>query len=298
MDLPEVLDRLGGVADRATLVRLTSRREVDRALRDGSIVRDGHGRYATPVAARADRAANALGGVVSHRSAALHWGWEVKTVPAAPDVMLPGNRKVSAQRREGVTLHRGELRPDEVRGRVTSPRRTLVDCMRSLPFGEALAVADSAMRHDDVTREKLHEVAAEVRGTGAPQCRRIAVCASPRAANPFESALRAIALDVPGIDVVPQVTIRARSFSVQPDLVDERRRIVLEADSFSWHGDRQALRVDARRYNNLVVRDWRVLRFAWEDVMHEEEYVRRTLTTVAALVGRRTSPGPPRRNLP
>jgi very-short-patch-repair endonuclease len=289
MDLREVLERLGGVADRATLVRLTSRREVDRALRDGSIVRDSHGRYATALADSGQRAANALGGVLSHRSAALHWGWEVKTVPAAPDVMLPRNRKVSQQRRERVTLHRGTLRPDEVRGLVTTPRRSLVDCMRSLPFGEALAVADSAMRHGDVTREKMHEVAAEVRGTGAPQCRRIAACASPLAANPFESALRAIALDVPGIDVVPQVMIRARDFSVQPDLVDEGRRLVLEADSFGWHGHRQALRVDARRYNNLVVRDWRVLRFAWEDVMHDENYVRQSLIAVAELVNRRTS---------
>jgi len=46
-------------------------------------------------------------------------------------------------------------------------------------------------------------------------------------------------------------------------IVDEGRRIVLEADSFAWHGDLSALRWDARRYDNLVVRGWLVLRFAW-----------------------------------
>jgi hypothetical protein len=92
MDLVEILERAGGVADGATLVTLTSCRVVDRALRSGEIVRDGHGRYALPGLARADEAlrlANALNGVVSHRSAALRYGWELKTVPKEPDVTVP-----------------------------------------------------------------------------------------------------------------------------------------------------------------------------------------------------------------
>ncbi len=286
-DIIGILYRAGGVADRATLIRLTSRATVDRALREGTIVRDGHGRYAVPVADEAFRAANALNGVVSHASAALRHGWEVKTVPRAPDVMVPKNRKVAPGRRVGVTLHRGELRPEEVEGRLTSRPRTLLDCLRSLPFDEALAIADSALRHGSIANPQLVALAETARGTGAPQCRRVAALADGRAANPFESVLRAIAVDVPGLDVVPQLPVTAPSFSVRPDLVDERRRVVLEADSFAWHGDRAALRWDAQRYNNLVVRGWLVLRFAWEDVMHDPDYVRRTLSAVAALVDQR-----------
>ena len=89
--------------------------------------------------------------------------------------------------------------------------------------------------------------------------------------------MRAIALDVRGLRLAPQVPVRGVGFWVQPDLVDRERRLVVEADSFAWHGDRRALREDARRYNNLVVRGWRVLRFAWEDVMHDPSYVRSTL---------------------
>lgn len=292
MNVTEIIHRAGGVADRASLVALTSRQAVDRALREGEIVRDGHGRYAVPVADEALRAANALNGVVSHRSAALRHGWELKTVPRMPDVMVPGNRKVTEERRRGVALHRGRLGADDVVGRLTSRARTLVDCMRSLPFDEALTVADSALRRGSISGPRLVALAATVRGTGAPQCRRVAQEATARAANPFESVLRAIALEVPGLDVVPQVEITARSFSVQPDLVDVRRRIVLEADSFAWHGDRASLRWDAQRYNNLVVRGWLVLRFAWEDVMHDADYVRRTLDAIADLVdGRTRSPG-------
>jgi very-short-patch-repair endonuclease len=162
-----------------------------------------------------------------------------------------------------------------------TPRRTLVDCLRHLPFDEALAVADSALRHGSLDPERLAEIAAAVRGPGAAAVRRVAAHADGRAANPFESVLRALALEVPGTDFVPQVPVRAPGFSVQPDLVDVARRVVAEADSFAWHGDRRALREDARRYNQLVVRGWRVLRFAWEDVMHDPAYVRSMLRGLA-----------------
>ena len=55
------------------------------------------------------------------------------------------------------------------------------------------------------------------------------------------------AIDVPGLDVRPQVPLFAPAeFLGRPDLVDEDLRIVLEADPFEWHGDRAALRHDAR----------------------------------------------------
>jgi hypothetical protein len=65
--------------------------------------------------------------------------------------------------------------------------------------------------------------------------------ATPDAANPFESVLRGICLEVPGLVVRPQLLILTPRSSARPDLVDEDLRIVLEADSFAWHGDRAAL---------------------------------------------------------
>ncbi|MEP7092255.1 MAG: hypothetical protein ABI776_19285 [Nocardioidaceae bacterium] len=93
--------------------------------------------------------------------------------------------------------------PADRQGLVTTPRRTLVDGLLDLPFDEALAVADSALRHESLDEEKLREVAAAVRALGAAACRRVAAQASGRAANPFESVLRAIGVDVPGLDLVP-----------------------------------------------------------------------------------------------
>jgi very-short-patch-repair endonuclease len=120
-----------------------------------------------------------------------------------------------------------------------------------------------------------------MRGRGSPAVVRVLRAADGRADNPFESTLRAISLDVPGLRVVPQVEIRSRGRRlVRPDLVDQRLRIVAEADSFEHHGSRRALAIDCARYDNLVADGWTVLRFAWEQVMYRPDWVRGALSAV------------------
>lgn len=287
-DLPDVLSALtalGGVARRGALVDACGRTAVDAAVREQVIVSVARGTWASAAGAdRALAAARSLTGFLSHRSAALDRGWAVRTVPEDPEVTVAKGRRIAAERQQGVVLHRADLPPDDIDGHRTSADRTLVDCLRTLPLPEALAVADSALRAG-MSRTHLLAVARDVRGPGAPRVRRVAALADARAANPFESSLRAICLDVEGLDVVPQVPIYDPGWLGCPDLVDSRLRIVLEADSFEWHGDRRALRRDARRYNALVAAGWLVLRFTWEDVMFRPDLVADTLR---AVVKRRT----------
>jgi very-short-patch-repair endonuclease len=273
----EMLAEIGGVASRATLLGLSSRLRVDRALACGDVVIDARGRYALPAADDARRAAGRLTGVVSHLSAAMAWGWEVKTPPSRPHVTIPKSRKIEPSRRKGVTLHRANLGSDDVDDLVTSPLRTLLDCLRTLPFDEALTVADSALRHRAVDRGQLVELASAARGPGSAQVKRVARLATGKAANPFESCLRAIAVDVPGLHVQAQVPIGGDRLLGTPDLVDVELAIAIEADSFAWHGGRTALHQDARRYNSFVVAGWLVLRFAYEDVMSDPAWVRSIL---------------------
>ncbi|WP_330476629.1 endonuclease domain-containing protein [Terrabacter sp. C0L_2] len=112
---------------------------------------------------------------------------------------------------------------------------------------------------------------------------RVMGAADRRAANPFESVLRAICLDVPGLVVEPQVRIRYDGFYARVDLADDQLRVVLEADSHEFHTERRAFDRDCRRYNGLVTRDWLVLRFTWEQVMFEPDVVRRAIEEVVAL---------------
>lgn len=106
--------------------------------------------------------------------------------------------------------------------------------------------------------------------------------AADDAANPFESVLRAVALDVPGLNVRPEVTIRGKRQTARCDLVDVALLMAREADSFEWHGGRADLQRDARRYDELVVDGWLVLRFAYEHVMHDPQWVAMILQEAVA----------------
>ncbi|MGB0100391.1 MAG: DUF559 domain-containing protein [Nocardioides sp.] len=292
MDVTTRLTELGGVATRRVLVDATSRAAVDRALREGTVVRLSRDSYALPEVEASVGRAHALNGVLCLTSAALHHGWAVKHVPARPHISVPRSRKVTPARRAGVQLHRHDLGADDVEGVATSKETTLLHCLRGLPFDEALCVADSAARSGE--QAMLRRVARLAQGAGAARVRRVAHLARHEAANPFESCLRAIAVDLAGLDLVPQLTITSVTPAVRPDLVDRDLGVVVEADSFEWHGDRAALRRDARRYNLLVVDGWIVLRFSWEDVMFDPDYVRSVLVAVVALAHRRTEVTCPR----
>ena len=189
--------------------------------------------------------------------------------------------RVTAARRDGVDLRWRDVPDHDVWDGVLRPGPTVIDCARTLPFDEALAVADSALRHGAVTAAELARHADRVRTTGRSAALRVAREASALAANPFESVLRAIALDVPGLDLRPQVVVSEAGWTGRPDLVDRERRIVVEAESFEFHGRRAALRHDCERYTALVLLGWRVVRFAWEHVMFAPEYVAGCLRVLA-----------------
>ena len=270
MDPVQALRQQGGVARRRDLLRLTSRKRLHRALLRGEITRTSRGIYRLASADLARVRASELRGVASHLSAATLHGWEVAFPATCPWITVP--RNVGVTTRDDCFVFWADL--SEVEGLVTPPVRTVIDCARRLEFGPALAVADSALRHGDVTPLALVEAAAAVRGKGAARARRVAAQASPLAANPFESMLRAIAIET-GLAVQPQVAISLGPDEVvHPDVVDCGRRLVLEADSWEFHSGRVAYARDCRRYTLLVVHGWTVLRFTWRQVMYDSDFVR------------------------
>ncbi|MCY4726239.1 DUF559 domain-containing protein [Nocardioides sp. STR2] len=277
MEIADLMPVLGGVATRDMLVRLTSRRALESALTAGELVRVNRGRYAVPGVHEGTELALTVTGHVCLVSAALAHGWKVKVVPAVPQIAVPKDRRIDAAVRTRIAVTWTDLHDTQVEGLATNALTTLAMCGRRLPFDEALAIADSALR-DGFPVAHLRATAEAARGPGSARLRRVAAHADGRSDNPFESVLRAIAIDVPGLEVVPQVRITGElGLRVRADLVDRHLRIVIEADSFEWHGDRTALRRDARRYDLLVANGWTVLRFSWEDVMHDPDFVRAVL---------------------
>lgn len=277
MDPVAALEVLGGIAATGEWRRLTGKAAARDALEDGRVVRVGGRRVGLPDVASTRILAAALGATVSHLSAAQHHGWKVKPVPAVPTLTVPRGSR-GAPDPEAVELHWADLPAAAVEDGVTTPVQTVVDCARAYDLDVALCVADSALRSGLVTQAELVEAAARSPRTGRSRALRVATAASALAANPFESVLRAIALSVPGLDVRPQGWIGNAGRS---DLVDDRLRIAVEADSWEHHGHRDAFKHDVRRYAEFARRGWVVLRFLWEDVMHDPERVRRVLLETA-----------------
>ena len=286
-DPVEALLHLGGVATRSQLLTVCTRSVLERAVREGTVLRRARDRYTLPSLDDAIGAAHAVSGVLCLTSAALYHGWAVKEVPEKPHVSFRRNRKLTPAQHRLVQPHRHELAPEEIiDGMVTAKEVTLMHCLRSLPDDEALVIADSAARAGELAM--LARVSIVASGRGAGRIRAKVREARGDAANAFESVLRSIANSVEGLSVEPQRLITTVTPWVRPDLVDEDLRIVIEADSFEWHGERAALRRDARRYDLLVVDGWIVLRFAWEDVMYDQDFVRSVLVAAVDLACRRT----------
>lgn len=173
------------------------------------------------------------------------------------------------RRREGLTIHYSP-HPIGRPGTPTTPVETVIECARTLPFIDALAVADSALRSRTVSRDALVAAAECSPRTGRTKALRVVNCADHRAANPFESGLRAIALGVPGFEAQAQCPV---GNAEHVDVGDQHLRIALEAESFEFHALPEAFTYDIRRYTGMVRNGWLVGRFTWDDVMHRPVYV-------------------------
>jgi very-short-patch-repair endonuclease len=265
--------RLGGVATWRELRVSHPRRRILRAARGGAIIRASKGRYILPTASAHFTSAQSRTAVLSHLSAAVHHGWKVKTVPDVAWVTVRRKRRLRPGQRDGIRPHYADLAPADVKNGVTTPLRTVLDCARVLPFDEAIAVADSALRARAISRTELADAAQRLRGTGTSAVRRVAAHADGRAANPFESVLRALCIEE-GFDLTPQVEITDSGLFAIVDLGSESMRLAVEADGFATHGTRKGLRKDCERHTLFAIFGYSSLRFAYEHVMFDQDWVR------------------------
>ncbi len=294
-DVADTITFLGGVSTWGELRVVHPARLIRHAVTAETVVRATRGRYVLPTTAQHLSTAQSRSAVLSHLSAAAHHGWKVKVVPDAAWITVPGNRRLRAPQRVGVVPRWAVLGPDDVRHGVTTPLRTVLDCARALPFDEALAVADSALRGRSVTRAELVGAASLAAGPASRRVRRVATHADGRAANPFESVLRALCIEE-GFDLTPQLQIADPGLYAIVDLGSEELRLVVEADGFEHHGTRKGLRKDCRRHTELSVFAYSSLRFAFEDVMYEPHWVRWALRTWRVVRAGGTPEDPPKRS--
>ena len=286
-----------GLATRAQLAAAgLGRGPLQRALAEGALVRVRRTVYARhPLAPWAEHllsggqvdavylqhaqaALLALGpyAALTGRSAAVLWGLDMLAEPAGLELQL--GRGHSHVDLVGVEGRRTSYDVQVVSGlSVLTLPATLQDVARTRPLAETVAIVDTALR-----RRLLKP--AQLRGSG--RLAQAVALADPRAGSVLESALRVLLRQAGLPRPRPQWVVRSGdAFVARVDFCWPSFRLIVETDGRRWHDPADARHLDRRRANACAASGWRILRFTWAEVMHEQEYV--VATVRAALTGRR-----------
>jgi very-short-patch-repair endonuclease len=232
------------------------------------------------------------GALLSHRSAAVLWGFSEYDEEAPIDVTAPHRR---GRCRDGISAHRDERldRGDRTRTSgvpCTTVPRTLLDLAAVLPPGELRrAVAEAESRrlvHPAAMRQLLRRSG---RRRGVARLRLIVDELHPairRTRSETERDLldlfRRQGLPVPEVNV--RLPVDGKVY--EPDFLWRRARLILEADSRRFHGTRSAEIADSRREQRLQVAGWLVTRCTWSQLEHEPGQI---VATVRALLAQAPS---------
>lgn len=284
-----------------------SRSLIRSLTRSGDLVRMRHGVYATKSALEwagtdrtrlhvlrvlAIRATVGSHAVASYHSAALIHHLDLLNDPSDGTVTLtlppdkPWNRVPAA----GVIFHSAEL-PKEHLAKlyylpVTTAARTVADLARTLPFTDAVVVADSALREEKTTKPELRAVLdACSRWPGVRQARRVVEFADERAESPLESAARVV-FDQFGLEPPElQATILGPNFAYRADFLWREHKVVVEADGLAKYNNRGDMIKQHERDRTLQDAGYQVVHFTWKELFRTPEVVieriRRTLAAAA-----------------
>jgi very-short-patch-repair endonuclease len=223
--------------------------------------------------------------VLSHRSAAAHWGIH-EDLRDRIDITAPGRRgRIPA----GIAAHRhGSLAPvDRTVERgvpcttvartlldlagVVSPRRlqyaiTEAEILRLFDLGAVREVIARSRRRRGVARLRLAIASHDPRDERARkglERRFLDLCRRARLPSP----------QVNGLLLVEGVPI-------QPDFLWREARLIVETDGRATHGTVRAFEDDRRRDQRLKVAGWDVIRCTWHQVTTDPESLIRTIRTL------------------
>ncbi len=288
-------DHDGVVTRREALALGMTSRTLDRRVEDGVLIRMATSVFALPGVFRAEEstmaaATRALGGVVSHQSAARFHGVDV-----------PGPRMVIS-----VPHRRTHLFADVVVHQLTDIRRADIVTVGSVPTTSAARTTldlaavlsqkqlgrtiDRFASKGLATFEEMEHVLEDLARKGKPGVIRMRRALEPRlgSGGTSESDLESRLLEVIRISGLPEPEVQHRPawlkhVNGRVDLAYPNDLLVIEGDSRAWHGDEHTFQADRERDNLAQLAGWRILRFTWHDITRRPDYV--VLTIRRALGG-------------
>jgi very-short-patch-repair endonuclease len=196
----------------------------------------------------------ATGGVLSHRSAGALWG--LRPFNGRIDVTVPWDKT----KRPGLLLHRAVLAPDEITIEqgipVTNPARTQLDLAGVLQRHQLQhAINEAERRRLAGPQTERHPTK---RGTKA-----LRLLARPtHTRTDLEAAFHTFLDD--RRSPAPQTNTIIEGHEV--DFAWPASRLVVELDSWEYHGTRAAFEQDRRRDRRLAAAGWRVIRVTAADL--------------------------------
>jgi len=221
-----------------------------------------------------------LDAVASHHSAALIHGLDLLK-PVSPDVVTltgPRSRRSNRPVRGGIVFHAAALPADHVAkclgAPVTTVARTVIDLGRTLPFADAVVVADSALRLGAAARPELLRVADTCpQWPGVARARRAVTFADERAESALESCARVVfyehGLEAPEL----QAEFRGEGFAFRGDFYWARHRTIAEADGMAKYEDPGRARDQIRRDRLLRDAGYKVVHFTWRELFDTPDLV-------------------------
>jgi very-short-patch-repair endonuclease len=275
-----VASRQRGRVTRAQLLAAgVSRSMIETMLRNGRLQARYPGVYALAGAGDAELAreteallASPPGAALNHRSATAAW----QLLPhdgQIVDVIVPGD---TIPRLPGIRAHRSStLDPKkDVRVRhglpVTSPARTFVDIAGDTPEPQLERALDDALARNLLRLTQLTDALTRA-GPTRKGARRLRALIADRehgrglSRSDAELILKRLlqAADVPAPD------LNANFGRYVPDMVWSEQRVIVEVDSWRWHGGRAKFEDDRRRDATLTAQGWTILRFTARQIERE-----------------------------
>ena len=268
-------ERQHGVVARVQLVRLgLGHKAIDSWLRMGRLHLVHRGVYALGRRRltlegmwMAAVLAGGPGAVLSHRSAAMLWGFR-RTDRALIEITAPA----CGRGRAGIERHRSALPPDEVtmhRGiPVTTVPRTLLDLAAVLSprqLARALNEAEVLRLGDRLSLSAVVERHPNRQGVPAIRALMESVDASVTRRELEKRFLEFIAdFGLPRPETNAHIYAGGRWFEV--DCLWRSQRLVLELDGRATHATRAAFENDRLRDRILQVAGWRIVRITWRQL--------------------------------
>ena len=213
-------------------------------------------------------------GVFSHESAAVLWGLDLLTVPQMLDAY---SRSHCATDRERIHRHKTAISPDEVTRlpgtsiMVTTVARTLQDCARSMPFREAVVLADSIMRRGLMEPHEVIETLLNLTGYGGSAGPFLAQAVDASSESAGESLTRCLLMEHRLPSPVSQYPISCEGRNYRVDFAWPEARVILEFDGEQKYVDHPGRdRYEATRDRALTRAGWTVVHLTWADIFNKE----------------------------